>query len=380
MTQPDVLRYRSDRLVAGARLVLLSFSLAAVILDPRQPLGPILGSGRTACALLALYGLYAAIRCVVVWNSRVPPSSPLLSLIVDVAALAVLIFATGAPSPLAPLFALPLLSASVRWGRRGTLWAAACVMAVLLAFGGHEARSHPERFELTEFLFQLAWLGIAATLLGELMAHETRSRRELQKLAMEPDGAGGDLDALVRDLPRWAADVLGASRTLVAWEEVDEPWLYLASWEAGESRCAWEAPGVTDLVAPGLTDADFLSVGPTSSRQPVPRTSAGGYVWWEGDPLAPALRERFAVTSVLSVRFDVERARGRLFVFDDPKMTSDDLVLAEIVARQIGSRLNQFYLLGRLAEEAAGEERGRLERELHDGAVQNLAGVAPRIR
>src|SRR5262245_64366083 len=105
MSQPDVRPYRSDRLIAGARLALLSFSLAAVSLDPRQPLGAILGSGRMAYALLGLYGLYAAIRCVVAWNARFPPLYPLLILVVDVAALAVLIFATGAPSPLAPLFA-----------------------------------------------------------------------------------------------------------------------------------------------------------------------------------------------------------------------------------------------------------------------------------
>ncbi len=363
---------RSDRLIAGARMVLLSFSLVAVYFDPHvRPSG----DSRIAHVLLALYGIYAFIRCGLVWNARFPVACPLRGLFVDLAALALLLFATGACGPLLPLFALPLLSASLRWQRRGTLWTAGCMLLVLFAFGVSEAVWHTERFELTEFLIQLAWLGLAAVLLGELSAHEARSRRDLQKLATEPDVGANDLDALVRHLPRWAADVLGAPRTLVAWEEADEPWLYFASWEGGESRHTREPPGVADLIAPALVDSDFATHG--EAGRPVLRTSArGGYTWWEGDPLQPALRKRFAVTSVLSVRFDLDPARGRLFIFDKPEMTSDDLVLAEIVARQIGGRLNQFYLLGRLAEQAALDERVRLGRDLHDGALHALAGVA----
>jgi len=364
--------YRCDRLIAGARLVLFSFALVGILFDPVRPLW---GSGATY-ALLAAYGIYSITRYVAVRNARSPLAYPLLGLFVDLAALALLLFATGTCGPLFPLAALPLLSASVRWQRRGTLWAATCVMLVLLGFGVYEALWRPGTFELTEFLIQLAWVAAAAVLLGELSAHEASSRRDLQKLATEPDIRANDLDSLVRCLPGWAADVLGAPRTLVAWEEADEPWLYFASWQGGESRCTREAPGVAELVAPGLVDSDFLSHRQTRSGQPVLRTSPHGYSWWDGDPLQPALRERFAVTSVLSVRFDLEPARGRLFVFDKPGMTSDDLVLAEIVAHQIGGRLNQVYLLRRLAEQAALEERVRLSRDLHDGALHALAGVA----
>jgi signal transduction histidine kinase len=356
--------------------VLLAFSLVAVFFDPIKPLS----DRRTAYALLALYAIYSIMRCVWVWNARYPLAHPLRGHCVDLGALALLLFATGTCGPLLPLFALPLLSASLRWQRRGTLWTAAFMLLVLVAFGVYEAVWHSEAFQLTEFLIQLAWLGLAAMLLAELSAHEERSRRDLQKLATEPDVRANDLDALMRHLPRWAAEVLGAPRALVAWEEADEPWRYLASWENGESRCSREAPAVADLVAPDLVDADFLSYGSLKSREAVLRTSPGGrYAWWDGDPLQPAFRERFAVTSMLSVRFDLDPARGRLFIFDKPEMTSDDLVLAEIVARHIGARLNHFYLLSRLAEQAVVDERVRLGRDLHDGALHALAGVALEI-
>ena len=364
---------RSDRLIAAARVVLLTFSLVAVFFDPTKPLD----HRRTAYVLLALYGIYSIIRCAWVWNARFPLTHPLRGLLVDLSALALLLFATGSCGPLFPLFALPLLSASLRWERRGTLWTAGGMLVGLLAFGASEAVWHHETFELSEFLIQLSWLGLAAILLGELSAHEARSRRDLHKLATEPEVRANDLDSLIRHLPKWAADVLGAPRALIAWEEADEPWLYLASWQNGQSHVTREAPGVADLVAPSLVEADFLSQWKTNAGEAVLRTSPGGrYTWWTGDPVQLALRQRFAVTSVLSVRFGVSPARGRLFIFDKPEMTSDDLILAEIVARQVGGRLNQFYLLNRLAEQAALDERVRLGRDLHDGALHALAGVA----
>jgi len=51
-------------------------------------------------------------------------------------------------------------------------------------------------------------------------------------------------------------------------------------------------------------------------------------------------------------------------------------VLGEIVARQVANRLDRFYLLRELAERAVVEERVRMGRDLHDGALHALAGVA----
>ncbi|MGE0826988.1 MAG: sensor histidine kinase [Candidatus Binatia bacterium] len=57
-------------------------------------------------------------------------------------------------------------------------------------------------------------------------------------------------------------------------------------------------------------------------------------------------------------------------------MTTDDLVLGTIVARNVETRLDQFYLVQQLQHTAITEERVRLARDLHDGLLQSLTGAA----
>jgi signal transduction histidine kinase len=57
-------------------------------------------------------------------------------------------------------------------------------------------------------------------------------------------------------------------------------------------------------------------------------------------------------------------------------MTSDDLVLGEIAAYQVVTRLEYFCLLKQLQQTAAAEERVRLARDLHGGLLQSLTGAA----
>jgi signal transduction histidine kinase len=88
------------------------------------------------------------------------------------------------------------------------------------------------------------------------------------------------------------------------------------------------------------------------------------------------LRERFDIGAVLSLSLQGKELEGRLLALDKPDLTSDDLLLGGIVARQVLTRLEHFFLLRQLQQAAASEERIRLARDLHDGLLQSLTGMA----
>jgi signal transduction histidine kinase len=366
---------RTDRLIALARLALASFSLWAVWLDPTEPAG----YGRFVQGLMAAYAVYSAMMLAVVWRASAPLKRPIIAHLVDLVVLCVFQFASsGANSPLFPFFTFALAAASLRWQRRGTLWTAAVLVAVFAATGLYALLARGTGFELNLFIIRLVSLAVTAALLGELGAYATRVHEEINKLAVVAPEVGEKApDAVARLLPRWAADVLGAGRVVIAWEDGDEPWLYLTWWEGGEGQYAEEPPGVMDpLVAKELAAVAFLCRRAYAPIEPVLHTSPDGFKRWQGEPLHPALRQRFSVGSVISAGFEIDTLRGRVFFLDKRDMTTDDLVLGEIVTRHVANRLAHAHLVRRLSERAALEERTRLSRDLHDGALQALAGVA----
>jgi len=71
-----------------------------------------------------------------------------------------------------------------------------------------------------------------------------------------------------------------------------------------------------------------------------------------------------------------EALHGWLLFLDKRRMTSDDMVLGDVVAQQVTARLEHLYLLQRTQQSAAMEERVRLARDLHDGLLQSLTATA----
>src|SRR5262245_2119720 len=236
-------KWRAARLIAMARLILASFSLLAVWLQPVEPRE----SAWSLRSFLAAYAVDASGVLALVWRARAPLPYPIVRHVVDVLVFAAFLYrGAGVSSPLFPLLGFLLLAASLQWQSRGTLWTAG---ATLLAFGGVALQMRiwqPERLEVNEFIIRGVSLVVMALLLVEFGRYEQRVRRDMQKLATEPRVAGGDVNEVARNLPSWTADVMGARRALIAWEEPDEPRLCLAWSEAGTARFAREAPGVLE--------------------------------------------------------------------------------------------------------------------------------------
>ena len=120
----QLLRSRSGRVIAGGRLGIAFFLLAAVWLDPSQPAEML----RITYALLVLY---AAMSTLLFYAQRLTTLSPrrlglpasaldLTAHVLELSLFAFLLYATdGLTSPFFPLFTFSILSATFRWGWKG---------------------------------------------------------------------------------------------------------------------------------------------------------------------------------------------------------------------------------------------------------------------
>src|SRR5256712_6612191 len=106
------------------------------------------------------------------------------------------------------------------------------------------------------------------------------------------------------------------------------------------------------------------------------RKSSSGVTRWRGAALHPELQASFAIDAGLALPLRGETLHGHLLFLDKQGQSLDELVLGELVAREVAARLDLFYLSRRLKETAAAEERGRLACDLHHGPLQSLTRMA----
>ncbi|HET6372524.1 MAG TPA: histidine kinase, partial [Candidatus Polarisedimenticolia bacterium] len=370
---------RAERLIALGRVALAGASLFAVWFDPTQPAK----YANIAYSLLAAYVGYAALLAALSARAAAPRGAGrVITQVFDLVFFTTFIYFTAGPSsPFIAYFVFSLVCGTVRWGWRGALWTAVAAVLAFLGIGAYFAYVvRDPSFEFNAFIIHSVYLGVVAVLLGYLGAHEERSRREISQLAAWPRAEPRDLEPLLRELLLHARGVLGAPGAFLAWTDREEPWLYVASWRQGEFELARLAPGTLEpLVADTLAQeaflcADLRSPGPLVVRVPESIPSR-----WYGSPMHSDLVERFDMTSVVAAPLPGETLQGWLFLTDKRVVTLDDLGLAKIVAGIVASRLDLQYLLQRLRETAATEERIRLARDLHDGVMQSLTGIALRL-
>jgi signal transduction histidine kinase len=95
--------------------------------------------------------------------------------------------------------------------------------------------------------------------------------------------------------------------------------------------------------------------------------------------LSPGLAELLGDAPVLGVSLRGESVNGWLLLSGVQDIASDDLRLAGLVGRQAADALEQFALSRELQLMSAADERVRVSRDLHDGVLQTLSGIALRL-
>jgi signal transduction histidine kinase len=370
---------RSDRLIATGRVFLAASSLFAVWLDPSEPAN----QAPVAYALLIAYLVYALTIAAAVWRFEVRGRAWRgVAHGFDLVFFSLFIYFTAGPaSPFTAYFVFSLVCSALLWGWRGTLWTAVAALGAYYGIGlyfglVHDPLRQDPHFELNRFIIRGVYLVVVAVLLGYLGSHGRRTLREMSALATAPPRVPRDAGELAREVLAHAAGVLQAPRAALVWRPRGE---------GEERRALWAGGGLVDDVDAGGTTAElaadsFLAFDLEGSAPRVMRRVDGRLARWSGDlPLAPATLGWLRASTLLAVPIHGELTTGRLYVLDRGDLTSDELLLAEVVASVVAVRLDHFSLTARLARAAADAERVRLSRDLHDGVLQALTGIALRL-
>ena len=372
-------RARSERAIAIARVVLASTAFFALWLEPAQP-----GSEPFLYPLYSAYALYAA--ALLLWSiwGDIGDRFPFATHAIDIVVFSAMQYLTlGPSSPFFVFFLFSVFCGAVRWGWQGTLATGALVIAAYLGMAGVTAvRTSVAELELNRFVIRLAYLLVATGLLVHLGRYEARLRLEIERLARWPAPLANDRDATIGRILEYGATLMQAGGVLAIWENSDEPQLHEARWIRGAVTVSKLPPTRLRITTdPELVNSTFLCTGPArDARAILLADHAGRLVRRDGMPLPTHILDRLDGSGLATAAIRTDLISGRVFFSDLGTPAAEALPLTELVAREIGSSLDQLYSAQQREELAAREERIRVARDLHDGVLQALTGVRLELR
>lgn len=368
-------RVRVEWLIAGTRVLLAGGGLLIVAIG-----SPALQTQAFVLYLLSWYLVYSLGMLALVWAPiEFAPGWAVAVHLFDFAAFALLIATTGAAgSPFFLGFLFLLVCGTLRWQATGTLWTA---VATIVTYAGVSLVSATvlglPGFGLRIFLIRTIYLGLISAIFATLSAHQRRFQGEIAQMASWPRQVSRDPRVVVSEILSLVSTVLEAPGIVLVWDETGKQDRMIA-WLSGEET-QWDERSRSEydpLVLPILAERSFQASDATSERGAVVVHARGGFRRRRCRPINEAFRARFDLRAVQSWPFEGELVRGRIFCVNKSRMGIDELVVGELVASQVASRLDSTLMLERLRDAAALDERVRVAGDLHDSLLQAQAGAA----
>lgn len=361
----------AERIVALGRVVLAGYLVVAVAVDSDISHRVVTLSVALAYAVYALVWNLAAHRAVA--TNR---DAQLFRHVADLFVLSGLILlAESTSTPLVYGFVFSVACAALVFDTaavRATAVATVMLYVLLAAGSAMLVGTHP--FVLDKFVIRLGFLTVISVLLLQLKVHEERLRRDYGKLAGWPRAVPSTLEPMLEAMLTHTADIFTVPRVVLIWED-DSPNLHLAIW----------TPGGVDVLHEPLKDFEPVVDRALHIRSFIARNRPGRALAHTDEavvtslgsnPLRDSFRDRFQIDTVAGAGFAGDTVAGWVFALDRPDFTTDDLLLAEVVAEFIEARLAQFRVTEGARGNAVAEERLRMARDLHDGILQSLSGTA----
>jgi signal transduction histidine kinase len=386
---------RRERVIATGRVYLAGGGLLSAhwgLLGPAQDVALI--TALLVGYLVLSVVLWASLR----WKPTADPSIQIGAHAADLfCTTALTVLSWGPGSPFFLFFVFVLLAAAYRWGFRGTILTAAAGVSLLageayvLTPASLPARLlrdiglSPGRkfFEVHLLVLRCAYLLMVGLLLGYLAEGEKSLQSEAAATAqiLGRTQAGGGLKAAIEGMLDGLLTVFGVLRATLCAEQIESGRMFL--WEARRplrgGRVKVQVREVErkqqDAYRPRAeTDAWFA----WKTRSGSHRIAALGRTKSQpGAPEAPeelpvALRES---SVVLAAPFRLGgHWKGWVYVFDvsTPFNWKKQLRFLRSIVEAAAPAIYNSYLLSRMRSQIGARERGRVARELHDGAIQSL--------
>ncbi|HEX8943695.1 MAG TPA: histidine kinase, partial [Gemmatimonadaceae bacterium] len=375
-TSALLLRANVDRLVAGGRVVLAAIAFVAMASD-----GAVLDRWHVLSLFAVGAYLFGAIAQLAIVMRTLHPRRTLtrIEFVVDATFIGAVALLTGGAS--ATLFSFFVFFIVATGLRRSPRVVAAAGVAGVCIFLGATATSSVVRgasaLDLHQLVVRAVLLALCAVASTIFAVERERLFSSLASMASWPLTEWSDLDAALFGLLGVAADLAVGSRVALVWADSDEPWTNIAVLE-DELSVSQVPPRDDDRLQHIEAEESFICARLTDRDSIVTRLTAAGVIEWEGAPLSPELLDALSPTprSIVGVPVNGQIFSGHLLILDWDKIPSDFVLRAEIVARQIATSLDIWMLSRRARDLAAREERGRVWRDLHDGVLQSLTGLA----
>jgi signal transduction histidine kinase len=386
-------RVRTERVLAVGRAFLTVTGLFAIYLDPTEPRR----LQAVTYAVLAAYAAYGVVVTYVVYRAAQLSQRQVQGLhAVDVLWTSVLTAVSEGPvSPFFLFFLFVVVAAAFRWAMRETLATAGVVVVIFLAetavaaLGPWRMMTTTAEGELNRILLRASYLLIAGVLLGFLAEQDKRRRSELAALAAvaryphASSGVGGAVAMLARHL----LTTLGARMVAVVLQDNETSRTLLWRVSGRETPAPDDDPSPLELSVTEQRDWLFTDAahawewrrradGSSATRAAVP----GRWPLERRDVGVPPHLTTANDTAVIAANFGFANEwTGRVYVFNPARAGEHTVHLLASMAEHVTPAVTNVFLMRRLRQRASADERARVARELHDGAIQALFGLEMKI-